>query len=332
LGLRKTSTTVDDKERSMSAVVNRDPTALPALSLTDEELMNVLESSLYPGAKPESIKLVVNWCRAQGKDPLKRPVHIVPMYTKTGKKTESGDDIMANRDILMPGIGDYRTDAARTGGYAGISDATWGDSITETFTDTDKKGKEHSVTITYPEWCEIKVYRLVQGQRCGFSSGRIYWKETYATKSRWTDMPNVMWAKRVRGQLEKCAEAAALRRAFPEVGAQPTLEEMEGRVIELDQDGNVEPARQPVSVPKARIEDIPPPPEATPPREQKDSGPRLASAGAIRTILSRVEYLGLKLEEILTPLNISALEGITVDQHIAIMDVLAEKAAVGKRE
>jgi hypothetical protein len=41
-----------------------------------------------------------------------------------------------------------------------------------------------------------------------------------------------MWARRPRGQLKKCAEAQALRMAFPEaVGAAPTAEEMEGRSL-----------------------------------------------------------------------------------------------------
>ena len=44
-------------------------------------------------------------------------------------------------------------------------------------------------------------------------------------------MPNHVWERRPDGQLEKCAEAAALRRAFPEeLGNEYTAEEMEGQL------------------------------------------------------------------------------------------------------
>ena len=42
-----------------------------------------------------------------------------------------------------------------------------------------------------------------------------------------------MWKKRPRGQLSKCCEAQALRKAFPEmIGNAPTADEMEGKHYE----------------------------------------------------------------------------------------------------
>ena len=61
---------------------------------------------------------------------------------------------------------------------------------------------------------------------------KVYWEETYASIGK-TDIPNDMWGKRPRGQLDKCVEAAALRKAFPEeLGNTYAAEEMEGRTID----------------------------------------------------------------------------------------------------
>ena len=62
----------------MNAVTQHEGSALsPAQEF---ELTNVLRSSLYPGASPESIKMVLGYCRAAGLDPMQKPVHIVPMW------------------------------------------------------------------------------------------------------------------------------------------------------------------------------------------------------------------------------------------------------------
>lgn len=223
---------------------------IPSLMMDEAELMKVLSTSLYPGAQPESIKLVIGWCKAQNKDPMKRPVHIVPMQVKVPVVDRDGNiDINKKktvwRDVLMPGIGDYRTDAARTGEYAGIGEAVYGPDISKELGGEDKTewneqarakvksgSKYETLPFKYPEWCQISVFRMVQGVRCEFSSGKVYFLETYATAGNETSLPNAMWKKRPRGQLEKCAEAMALRRAFPEVGANPTADEMEGKVID----------------------------------------------------------------------------------------------------
>lgn len=185
--------------------------------VNQDEAIRVLGNSLYPGAKSESIALVLSYCRINGLDPMLKPVHIVP----TSVKLPNGRYEM--RDVLMPGIADYRIKASRSGEYAGKSEPEFGPDIT---------ARVGGVEITYPQWCRVTVRRIVQGKECEFSA-REFWLENYATAGRDTDAPNKMWKKRPYAQLAKCSEAQALRMAFPEFsGGAPTAEEMEGKTIE----------------------------------------------------------------------------------------------------
>jgi hypothetical protein len=97
---------------------------------------------------------------------------------------------------------------------------------------TDKGWDPVEITLTFPEWCEVTVYRLVGGVRCAFTEP-VFWEEAYSRSSSRSELPTDMWAKRPRGQLHKCAKAASLRAAFPEE-ATYTAEEMAGKVIEAD--------------------------------------------------------------------------------------------------
>lgn len=179
---------------------------------------------MYVGAQQESIKMVISYCAAAKLDPMLKPVHIVPMFCATGQKDQKGYDIKAMRDVVMPGIGLYRIQASRSGEFAGTSEPEFGNDITETLDGTE---------ITYPAWCKITVKRLLGVGSIAEFTAKEFWKENYATKGKDSKAPNTMWAKRPYAQIAKCAEAQALRKAFPEVGSQPTADEMEGKEIDV---------------------------------------------------------------------------------------------------
>lgn len=193
-------------------------TALSTEAVDQKQLMAILGDSIYPGAKPESVAMVISYCAATGLDPLLKPVHIVPMSVKQGNN-------YVWRDVIMQGIAQYRIQASRTGQYLGKSEPEFGPAHTGEFAG----GK---VKVTYPAWCKVTVRRLVGGQVAEFTATE-FWTENYATAKRDTDAPNAMWSKRPFGQLAKCAEAQALRMAFPElIGGTHTAEEMEGKEID----------------------------------------------------------------------------------------------------
>ena len=216
---------------------------MPAAQADASAVRDALRNSLYPGASDSSVDMVLAYCRAAQLDPMTKPVHIVPIWVKEKKVDGRVVTPAGMRDVVMPGIELYRTKAHRTGEYAGQDDPEFGPTITETI---------GGVNVRYPEWCKVTVYRLVNDQRVPFPA-RVYWLESYATAARDSDAPNAMWKKRPFGQLEKCTEALALRKAFPEaVGAQPTAEEMEGR--ELDPGTSVATA----GPAQARAPELPP--------------------------------------------------------------------------
>lgn len=190
-----------------------------SLQLTEDELKTVLKSSVYPDAKDSSIKMVIDYCKGAKLDPLKKPVELVPMNYKDYK----GEWI--NKDVIIHGINFYRIQAERSGRFMGISEPEFGEDITQTFSDNS--------TVTYPKYCRITAYKLMNGVTIPYTVKEL-WVENYAEKK--DGSPNKMWRKRPYAQLAKNAESQALRRAFPELCATPSQEEMEGKIV-----GNAEP-------------------------------------------------------------------------------------------
>ena len=219
----------------------------------DQSRWRTLTETIFPAAKSvEAVIMALDYCKARNLDIMKRPVHIVPMYSA---------ERQGMVETVWPGISELRTTAMRTGKFAGVADTKWGPDVTKTFKGKEtywenkqKLTRDVEIELTFPEWAQIHVFRMIGNERVLWAGPIVYWEETYAKAGRWSEAPNHMWSQRPRGQLEKCAEAAALRRAFPEeFGGEYAAEEMAGQILE----GNgpiIDHEETPTKVPKRTVE------------------------------------------------------------------------------
>jgi phage recombination protein Bet len=221
---------------------------------------------LYPAAEtPEIIMAVVEYCAARRLDPLRKPVHIVPMYNSKLRRRVQ---------VVMQGINEHETTAHRTGKWAGMDMPVWGPDETRKFRGTaendDGTKRDIEVELTFPVWCAVTVYRLVGDQKRPFTEP-VFWIEAYAKAGFRTEVPNARWTQAPRQMLHKCAKSASLRAAFPEEGFGPTVDEMEDREIDtggVTIEGRVDHGDPGLTDRDRRIEQKPP---AQPPGDAADS-------------------------------------------------------------
>jgi phage recombination protein Bet len=203
----------------MNAVVEVKEPQLPAPVARrgiDEAQWRTAMNSLFPGAKAESVLMVFDYCKARGLDPLKKPCHIVPM-----KSWDPQAKREVWRDQVMPGIYEYRTTAMRTGDYCGMSEPELGPEI-------------EFLGVMVPSYCKLVVYRWNDKakEKCPYPAKAKFseYAGTYWDKDAGCNKLNSRWSKAPEQMIEKCAEAAALRKAFPdELGGEHTAEEMDGQ-------------------------------------------------------------------------------------------------------
>ena len=197
----------------------------------DRSGWKALVEAIFPNAQStESVVLALSYCKARKLDPFKRCIHIVPIWDKQRR---------CYIDTIWPGIGEVRTTAHRTKDYAGRDKTEFGPMQTQTWEGVDEKRGAYKTTVTFPEWAQVTVYRMLKGQRVAYTGPQVFWLETYGEDRN--GVPNSMWQKRPRGQIDKCAEASSLRSAFPEevgneyIDAEAHLSRhVESREIEAD--------------------------------------------------------------------------------------------------
>lgn len=157
------------------------------------EQIDLMKRTIAKGATDDELKLFLYQCQRTGLDPLSKQIYFSKYRSKNGE----------DRVSILTAIDGYRLIADRTGKYAGNDDPIF---------DNDKAPQKATAT----------VYKLVGGIRCPFTS-TARWLEYYPGEHKgfmWKQMPCLM--------LGKCAEALALRKAFPnELSGVYVKEEME---------------------------------------------------------------------------------------------------------
>lgn len=173
------------------SVVDNNANNAPAEYTTAQ--IELIKKTVAAGCSNDELALFLEVCQATGLNPLLKQIYAIKY---SGKMT------------IQTGIDGYRLLASRTGALAGINDAQY---------DTEEGA--------HPGWARMTVWRFVQGERVAFTA-TARWGE-YAALDK-DGKPTNMWARMPWLMLGKCAEALALRRAFPaELSGIYTGEEME---------------------------------------------------------------------------------------------------------
>lgn len=160
--------------------------------------IEVIKDQYAKGATDVELKMFLYVCQRTGLDPFSKQIHLVPRWdSRLGKEV---------RGVVI-GIDGLRSVAERTGAYAGNSDPYFDGEKEISW--TPKDGKKQTMTV--PSKATVTVKKVVQGVMCDFTA-TAEWDEYYPGEKA-----GIMWRKMPKNMIGKCAEAKALRKAFPAV-------------------------------------------------------------------------------------------------------------------
>lgn len=211
------------------------------------EQRKMIRDSFLSGASDAEASVLLELARARRLNPITGQVHFVRRWN-----AERQAEVWA----AQVGIDGLRSIAERTGLYDGQDEPTY-----------DREPSPDGKTMLV---CRVKVYRKDWSRP---AVGVAYWSE-YAQRRK-DGSYTKMWAEKPRLMLAKCAEALALRKAFPEdTGGLHSDDEM-GEVVEHRPEqpqgsrvealkGRVAARVQTAPVAQAVVEQ-PAPPQLTPP-------------------------------------------------------------------
>ena len=179
-------------------IENREIAHQDAFGKLSRAQIDLVKRTIARGANDDELRLFLQVCKGANLNPFLKQVHLVPRWdSKEGREVRS----------IQVSIDGFRSIAESSSVYAGNDDPIF---------DGEKeidvpRGKDKTEKITVPLEAKVTVYKIVQGQRYPFSA-TARWDEYYPGPRM-----GFQWHIRPKLMLGKCAEALALRKAFPKL-------------------------------------------------------------------------------------------------------------------
>lgn len=187
-----------------TAIVQQQSNGGHELSLTREQV-ELVKRTVAQGATDDELNLFLHAAQRMGLDPLAKQIYAVKRWDGT-----LGRNVMA----IQVGIDGFRLTAQRTKEADGQEGPFW--------CGEDGVWRDVWMDEAPPVAAKVVVYR--KGQSRPYTGVAMYKSYVQLKKD---GKPVQMWLKMPENQLAKCAEALALRKAFPaELGGAYTPEEM----------------------------------------------------------------------------------------------------------
>ncbi len=163
-------------------------------STFNENEINLIKTTICKGASDSELKLFLYQANTTGLNPLARQIYAVRRWD-----TKENKEVMG----IQVSIDGFRLIAERTGDYAGQTAPLW--------CGEDGVWKDAWLSDLPPTASKVGVWRTNFKEPCWGVARFSAYAQTKKDKSL-----TMMWAKMGDVMIAKCAEALALRKAFPQ--------------------------------------------------------------------------------------------------------------------